>query len=365
MRHEPERRHAPPPKARVCVAMSGGVDSSVAALLLKQAGYDVVGISMRLYKSSDRAGRKGGCCTPRDMDDARRVAERLDIPFFLFDYEDVFEARVIAPFVADYLAGRTPNPCVRCNQDVKFDILLREAKGLGCQALATGHYARVRSLDGGGFALERAADPRKDQSYFLFGLSSEDLAMLYFPLADLTKAEVRQIAAAHGLPNHDKPDSQEICFVAGGSYVDVVKRHAPEAATRGEIRDAQGEILGQHPGYVGFTVGQRRGLGSLGLERKYVLRVLPEENAVIVGDEDGLWSTEAELVETRWTRPPEDGEVLQVKFRYRSEPVPARVERTGEASARVHFLAPAKAVTPGQAAVCYAGDQAIGGGFVR
>jgi tRNA-specific 2-thiouridylase len=345
--------------------MSGGVDSSVAALLLKQQGYDVVGISMKLYKSSDKAGRKGGCCTPRDMDDARHVCELLDIPYFLFNYEREFKDRVIDPFVADYLAGRTPNPCVRCNQDVKFDILLKEASALGCTFLATGHYASLEQNAAGELLLARAHDVKKDQSYFLFGLAQEDLARLVFPLANMTKDEVRAIAAAHALPNHDKPDSQEICFVAGGSYVDVVKQHAPNAAAIGEIRNSAGDVIGAHEGYFGFTVGQRKGLGSLGPEPKYVLRVLPEENAVVVGDEDELFTDATELVETKWTRKPQAAEVVFVKFRYRSEPIEAVVECTSEHEARVRFLHPAKAVTRGQAAVCYVGDAAIGGGFVR
>ncbi|MCC6807969.1 MAG: tRNA 2-thiouridine(34) synthase MnmA [Deltaproteobacteria bacterium] len=345
--------------------MSGGVDSSVAALLLKQQGYDVVGISMRLYKSSDRAGRKGGCCTPRDMDDARRVCELLDIPYFLFDYEQAFKERVIEPFVKDYLAGRTPNPCVRCNQDVKFDILLKEATGLGCAYLATGHYAKIERTAAGETLLARAHDQTKDQSYFLFGLSEQELSRLVFPLAEMTKDHVRQIAAAHELPNHDKPDSQEICFVAGGSYVDVVKRHAPEGVTVGEIRDHDGRVIGAHDGYFGFTVGQRKGLGSLGPTPKYVLRVLPDENAVVVGDEADLFSDTAEVIETKWTRRPRAEERVRVKFRYRSDPVDALVECTSDSEARVRFLQPAKAVTPGQAAVFYVGDAAIGGGFVR
>jgi tRNA-specific 2-thiouridylase len=355
---------APEKGSRICVAMSGGVDSSVAALLLKQQGYDVVGISMKLYRSSDAAGRKGGCCTPRDMDDARRVCELLDIPYFLFNYEREFKQRVIDPFVADYLAGRTPNPCVRCNQDVKFDILLKEASALGCAYLATGHYAKIEPRDGS-FVLSRAADRKKDQSYFLFGLAASDIARLVFPLAELQKDDVRRIAAAHGLPNHDKPDSQEICFVAGGSYVDVVKQHAPPGVRVGEIRDASGRVIGAHDGYFGFTVGQRKGLGSLGPQAKYVLRVLPDENAVVVGDEADLFSDSAELVETKWTRRPRHDERVRVKFRYRSEPIDAYVECVGDHEARVRFLAPAKAVTPGQAAVCYADEAAIGGGFVR
>lgn len=344
---------------KICVAMSGGVDSSVAALLLKQQGHDVVGISMKLYQSSDRAGRKGGCCTPKDMDDARRVCELLDIPYFLFNYEREFKSRVIDPFVQDYLAGRTPNPCVRCNQDVKFDILLKEATALGCDRLATGHYARIE--DGN---LMRAKDAKKDQSYFLFGLAPADLSRLVFPLAEMTKDEVRAIAAKHGLPNHDKPDSQEICFVAGGSYVDVVKRHAPESHKLGEIRDTEGHVIGEHDGHVAFTVGQRKGLGALGPTPKYVLRVLPDENAVVVGDESELFSDTAELVEAKWTRRPDPTERVRVKFRYRSEPVDALVECKDD-QAIIRFLAPAKAVTPGQAAVCYVGDAAIGGGFVR
>ncbi len=346
---------------RVCVAMSGGVDSSVAALLLKQQGYDVVGISMRLYRSEYKGGHKGGCCTPRDMDDARRVAEAVGIPFYLFDYQEEFRERVIEPFARDYIAGRTPSPCVRCNQEVKFDLLFKEARALGCDFLATGHYARI-GRDASGYALLRAADPKKDQSYFLFGLSQQELSQLMFPLGDLEKADVRVLARDGGLPIFDKPDSQEICFIAGGSYKDFIRQRAGDKP--GEIRDQAGQVLGQHNGYFDYTVGQRHGLGALG-ERKYVLRVLPDEQAVVVGDKEDLAASVAEIIETKWTRLPAPDEEVTVKLRYRSTPVRARV-RLGEGrTATLDFSETAFGVAAGQAAVCYVGEAAIGGGFFR
>jgi len=352
--------------ARVCVAMSGGVDSSVAALLLKRQGYEVIGISMKLYKADHDAGRKGGCCTPRDMDDARWVAEMLNIPYFLFDYQAQFKSRVIDPFVQDYRQGRTPNPCVRCNQEVKFDILFREAKALGCDFLATGHYARIQIDDQGIPCLYRAHDKQKDQSYFLFGLTADDLRRMIFPLGDLRKDEVRQLAQEAKLPVSAKPDSQEICFVAGGSYVDVVRRHG-DAQTRqeGEIRNLQGDVLGHHQGHFYYTIGQRKGLGALGATAKYVLKVLAGENAVVVGDEADLYHNEAELVETRWTRYPKPDEELNVKIRSHGEFLPAYVTITAPDRAKIHFYKHAKSLTPGQAAVCYAGEATLGGGFIR
>lgn len=351
-------------KGRVCIAMSGGVDSSVAAALLKDEGYDVIGISMRLYRSPYKDGHKGGCCTPRDMDDARRVAEALDIPYYLFDYGQEFKARVIDPFVDDYLNGRTPNPCVRCNQDVKFDLLFKEARALGCDMLATGHYAKKVQREDGLFALEQAIDPNKDQSYFLFGVSQDELKHLLFPLGGMHKAEVRAIAERKGLPIFAKPDSQEICFVAGGSYVDVVRKHAGDKNRPGKIVDESGQVLGEHDGFFQYTVGQRRGLGALGPDKRYVLRVLPDDGTVVVGDKEDLHSSEALIKETRWTILPRADQEVQVKLRYRMTPVRARVELLEAQRARLVFLEPAPKAAPGQAAVVYDGLSTLGGGFL-
>lgn len=353
------------PKGRVCVAMSGGVDSSVAALLLKQQGYDVVGISMRLYDSQYKQGHKGGCCTPKDMDDARRVAEKIGIPYYLFNYQNEFQNKVIDQFVDDYLHGRTPNPCVRCNQDVKFSLLFQEAAAIGCDALATGHYARITQSDHGEYSLWRGVDRKKDQSYFLFGLTQKELSHLMFPLGSMTKSEIRDIAKANDLPIHDKPDSQEICFVAGGSYVDVVKEHSPLIDAKGPILDQNGQVLGQHDGYYQYTIGQRRGLGALDKKPKYVLKVLPQTHTVIVGDESDLIVHNVHLQETRWTRLPMADEEVLIQLRYQSQGVKARVQILSDHEADIQLLEPAKGAAPGQAAVCYVGDEAIGGGFIK
>jgi tRNA-specific 2-thiouridylase len=348
--------------------MSGGVDSSIAAALMLERGHDVVGMTMALYdaSSSPRKGRGGTCCSPAEIDLARQACERLGIPHYTVDERSRFTEAVLDDFVREYAAGRTPNPCARCNQHVKFTPLLERAAALGAERLVTGHYARV--LDG---ALCRGIDQGKDQSYFLFAMGKAALARVDFPLGSWSKDRVREKARDLGLPNAATPDSQELCFVPGGDHGEVVEARAralgidPEVLAPGEIRDGSGRVLGHHRGIHRVTVGQRRGLGIASEKPLYVLRVLPEERAVVVGDVPGLERGEVWLRDfCRMAALPENGELrAEVQIRHRSPPSPARIRIDGE-SAHVAFEAPVRAVSPGQAAVLYDGDRVLGGGWM-
>jgi len=345
------------------LAMSGGVDSSVAALLLQEQGHDVVGLFMRtgVHTADDaRADRKKGCCSAVDAADARRVADRLDVPFYALDFERDFD-RVIDYFADEYLAGRTPNPCVVCNSQLKFGKLWSYARQLDADFIATGHYARMVGPE-----LHQAADPAKDQSYVLFGLRREILPHLLFPLGDLHKDEVRNRARAAGLPVADKPDSVEICFVPGGDHTAVVRERRPDADTSGVIVDEDGEVLGTHDGIDGFTVGQRKGLGVAAASRRYVLKIVPATREVVVGDKDGLLAGGLVTGPVNWLIEPTTGPVAcRVKIRYRHPPAEATVEPQPDGTARVTFAAPQSAVTAGQAAVFYAGSHVLGGGWIE
>ncbi len=355
---------------RILCAMSGGVDSSVAAALLVEAGFEVIGMTMRLYDAtgSARRGRGGTCCSPAEIDLARLACERLGIPHYVVDEVERFQTTVIDDFVRAYAGAQTPNPCVRCNEHVKFAPLLARADALGIELLATGHYARA--VEG---QLHRAADPDKDQSYFLFAMGAHSLRRVVFPLGDWTKVRVREKARELGLPAADARDSQELCFVPDGDHAAVVERRAGAlgidtgALAPGEIRDAHGRVLGQHAGLHRVTIGQRRGLELATGERRYVLRVLPSDGAVVVGDRDELSSHRAKIHDVRWIGA--DAEELaqsaevRVQVRHRAAPLPARVRLEGD-GALVEFLEPAFAVAPGQAAVIYAGDRVLGGGWI-
>jgi len=351
----------------IVVALSGGVDSATAAALLVEAGHPVVGISMRLYDARGTAASSGGrCCGPRDLEDARRVAAHLGIPFYVADYQDWFTRHVVDGFVADYAAGRTPNPCVRCNQHVKFTPLLTRMRALGGEALATGHYARI--VPGGqGPRLRRARDGGKDQSYFLFNMPRQALAQVRFPLGDLTKEQVRAHARRLGLPNADKPESQEICFVPDGDYAGFVAQRAPQAPEPGQIVDGAGRVLGEHRGVHGFTVGQRRGIGVAAAAPYYVVGIDALTRRVTVGDAGALERREIAIDEVSWAdgTPPPAPLRAQVQIRHRHSAQPAWVIPTGERGARVTFDAPERAPAPGQAAVFYQDDQIAGGGFIR
>ncbi len=351
---------------RVVVAMSGGVDSSVAAALMLERGFDAIGVTMHLAGSASR------CCSLADADDARRVAERLGIRFFVANYRERFEREVKGAFADAYLAGRTPIPCVACNSRFKFSYLLDRARALGAARVASGHYARVdRDPETGRFRLRCAADPDKDQTYFLFELGQAQLAALEFPLGALSKAQVRERARGLGLVTADKPESQEICFVPDGDYARVVESLRPEALPGvGEVVDAAGRVLGRHAGVHRFTVGQRRGLGIAAGERLYVTGLDAARNRVVVGGEQALRAAGARLERVSWIAgaPPREPLRARVRIRHRHAGAPAWIEPAGDA-ALVHFDEPVRALAPGQAAVFYA-DPAersaivLGGGWI-
>jgi len=352
---------------RVVVAMSGGVDSSVAAALLAEQGFEVVGVTLQLYDHGAAVGRKGACCAGQDIHDARRVADRIGIPHYVLDYEDRFRASVIDDFADSYARGETPIPCVRCNQRVKFRDLLDQARDLGADCLATGHY--IRRVEGpAGPELRRAADPAKDQSYFLFATTPDQLAFLRFPLGGLSKEETRALAARYDLPIADKPDSQDICFVPDGGYARVVERLRPGAAEPGEIVDIDGRVLGRHDGVIGFTVGQRRGLGIGGTaEPLYVVRIEPAARRVVVGPRSALAQDAVHVADLNWlgdAAPSPAGERVAVKLRSAQAPAPATLTPDGRGGAVVSLDAPQFGIAPGQAAVCYAGDRLLGGGWI-
>jgi tRNA-specific 2-thiouridylase len=352
---------------RVVLAMSGGVDSSVAAYLLKQQGYEVVGLFMRTGTHTEhdtRADRKKGCCSALDAGDARRVADRLDLPFYALDFEREFD-RIIDYFADEYLAGRTPNPCVVCNSWLKFGQLWAYGRQLDADFIATGHYARRIHRDGG-VELHRAADPDKDQSYVLYGLRREVLPHLLFPLGGYRKEQVRALARQIGLPVADKPDSVEICFVPDGDHASLVRRRRPGQSAPGEFVDPQGNVLGRHEGIEQFTVGQRKGLGMGFSGRRYVLQIVPETSTVVLGEREDLLKSGLSARAVNWLLPAPAGPLAcAVKIRYRHTPAPAIVTPLPGDRVRVEFETPQSAVTPGQAAVFYDADRVLGGGWIE
>jgi tRNA-specific 2-thiouridylase len=354
-------------RGRVVVAMSGGVDSSVTAAFVAQKGWDAVGISMRLYATPPSSYTKS-CCSPDDLFDARMVADTLGIPFYVANYQDEFKARVIDYFVEEYKRGRTPNPCVACNNHLKFDILLKRSLALGAKYLATGHFARI-DRSGEVPVMRTGLDENKDQSYFLFGIPREALSRIVFPLGELTKEEVRDYALGMNLETAEKPESQEICFVEGRSYRDFLEERIKQGeSTPGKFMHVDGQVLGEHDGIHQFTIGQRKGLGLSWHEPLYVQAIRPEEGTVVVGPKRGLFARGLVAERCNWLsfeRPPGILE-CEARIRYRSKPVKAVVTVGEDASlAMVEFEEPQRAVAPGQAVVFYRGDEVLGGGWIE
>ena len=351
---------------RIVVAMSGGVDSSVAAALLAEQGHDVIGVSMQLYDQAEGQTTFGTCCTIDDLYDARRVAAAIGIPHYILNLESRFDEQVVANFIREYGAGRTPIPCAHCNADVKFATLLERALGYGADALATGHYARVERRSNGTYVLRRGADAAKDQTYFLFSLTQEQLAHTAFPVGALTKPEVRAHAERLALRVASKPDSQEICFVPDGDYAAFIERSAPELKRKGAVVDTQGAVVGVHEGVHRYTIGQRRGLGVSSTAPLYVLEIRPHTAEVVVGPREALGRTHLTASQVSWVsgRPAIAWTAVSAQIRHRHAPASARVRATGEASAEVEFDEPQTAITPGQAVVFYDGDVVIGGGWI-
>jgi len=366
---------------RIAIAMSGGVDSSTAALLLRDSGFDVVGFSMQLWDQRRNCGgtvadKAGRCCSPDDLYDARETAARIGIPCYVVDFQKEFENTVVRPFVEEYENGRTPSPCVLCNSRLKFDHLFRLAKDAGALRIATGHYARVfRDERSGRYLLGEAIDKNKDQSYFLFELTQEQLARATFPLGELTKPEVREIARKHGIPTAEKAESQEICFVPDGDYAAFIERYRAEfwpdraddiRPRSGKIVDTQGRVMGAHSGIHHYTVGQRRGLGIAHSAPLYVLEIRPQDNIVVVGERHESGRDRCRVERLNWISIPAPDQPLRVaaKIRSRHTPAPAWIKPLPDGGVAVEFDVPQYGVTPGQACVFYQGAVVVGGGWI-
>ena len=351
---------------KALIAMSGGVDSSVAAYVMKGRGFECMGCTMRLYEN-DMIGEDlfGTCCSKKDTDDARAVCERIGIDYNIYHYEAEFKEKVIEPFVCSYERGETPNPCIRCNRYLKFDLLYNKAKELGYDNIVTGHYARIEERDGL-FYLLKAKDLSKDQSYVLYDLTQEQLGHTFFPLGEFEKSEVRKIAEENGFVNSHKKESQDICFVPDGDYAGMIKRYRGREYPKGDFVDLKGNVLGTHEGIINYTIGQRRGLGTPADRRLYVYRIDVDNNRVILADDEDLFSREVMIRDFHWITGEEPHRDFRcsAKIRYRHKEQPATLTVLGDGRARLMFDEPQRAITPGQSAVLYEGDVVLGGGII-
>ena len=364
-KEQPTNNQPQPTTTRVVVAMSGGVDSSVAAALLLQQGYEVVGVMLKLWSDGEN-GRTNRCCTPADVDAARAIARQLGIPFYLINIATSFKSIVVDYFIAEYTAGRTPNPCLLCNRQVRFELLLNKALGLGAHYLATGHYARVRQVDGQ-YQLLRGLDPQKDQSYVLSVLGQRELAHALWPLGEMTKPQVREIATQLHLPVAQKVESQDLCFLAQGDYRDFLTRYAPpDAIHPGEIRDTAGKVLGQHQGLPFYTIGQRKGIGLAASEPLYVIALNADDNAVIVGPRHELGRRDCTALRMHYISGASPREPFRAtaKIRYKAREAAVSVYPDG-ATARIEFDEPQRDITPGQGLVLFDGEVVLGQGFIQ
>jgi tRNA-specific 2-thiouridylase len=356
---------------RVLVAMSGGVDSSVAAALLQEQGYEVIGVTMQLWDyskneaSCDPNQKFDSCCNLDDVADARAVAHKLGIPFYVIDYKEDFQEKVVDYFVDTYLQGMTPNPCVACNTFLKFDHLLSRAKRLGCSFIATGHYAQIKQTEGNVFELHKGLDDSKDQSYFLYALDQEKLSQILFPLGSLTKLEVRELATRYGLVNAQKKESMEICFIPNNDYAKFIETHVDSSKViRGTLKHEEGHLLGTHDGIHRFTVGQRKGVGVASGTPLYVTRIEPQTGTVYMGEEHYLNRKGFKFTQFHTLRPFDLESPVEIKIRYRSRPVQGYVKQA-DTETTFDFELPQKSVSPGQIAVVYKGTQVLGGGFIQ
>ncbi|MDX1762861.1 MAG: tRNA 2-thiouridine(34) synthase MnmA [bacterium] len=353
----------------VLIGMSGGVDSSVSAALLQDDGFDVIGATMKIWDEG-RAGTLPDpriCCSLQAVEDALAVCDGLGIPYRLLEFGEFFKAAIVDNFCREYLKGRTPNPCIRCNTILKFDHFLAEARRLGCDFMATGHYARIDRDAAGKYVLKKGVDRTKDQSYFLYGVNQEVLGRLLFPVGDFTKDQVRQLARQYHLPVSQKLESQEICFIPDNDYAGFLKRRFPSAWQDGDIVDLQGRTIGKHRGYMHFTIGQRRGLSVAHAVPLYVVDIRPEQNVIVAGRKEDLLSQEARVVPMHWIagEAPDLSKPVTAKIRYRHQGASAQVEQLQESrGCRVHFFEPQEAITPGQSLVLYDGEIVLGGGVI-
>ena len=352
-------------RPQAMIAMSGGVDSSVAAYLMQQAGYDCMGVTMKLYENEDAGVPRGHtCCTLDDVEDARRVAYALGMPYYVFNYKDAFREQVMARFAAAYQHGATPNPCLDCNRYLKFGLLETRARALGCDVLATGHYARVEQLPDGRYTLKKAVDATKDQSYVLAWLTQEQLAHTRFPLGGLHKTEAREIAEAHGFCNAHKHDSQDICFIPDGDYMSFIEKTTGKKSEPGDFVNQEGEVVGRHKGYYGYTIGQRKGLGISAPKPYYVTEIRPEENKVIVGSNEDLFKTDLIANDFNWIENLAEDEVVKARIRYHQTEKEATARKNSDGTVDIHFLEPQRAITKGQAVVLYRDNHVVGGGTI-